>query len=293
MKNSKYFKFIKLTLVTTLCTFILIGCEEKEGNIQPNIIKENSNSESIDNTEIMNKEKKGSDIQFKKPNDEITRNAEEELIKIYSDTDKYEDHKVEFKAVISSDPGTNPNNKGTAFYCYPFGNEELLTYITSRKTLNLNKGDLVGVKGKLLGIINNNDTKTPFVFSYDTNKVENLSAPEVKTIEVNQEVDQDGYIVKVKKVEFKEEETIVYISVANNTDSKISFFSSSAMASQGINQLESKSTYREGEYDKVATDILPGVVEEGVVIFSKANADESLTIYLKGGRVDPFIFEVK
>lgn len=49
-------------------------------------------------------------------------------------------------------------------------------------------------------------------------------APTLKTINVNKEINQNGYVAKITKVEFAEKETRSYLSITNNTRENISLY---------------------------------------------------------------------
>ena len=122
-------------------------------------------------------------------------------------------------------------------------------------------------------------------------------APALKVIEMNQEINQHGYIMTLNRVELAESETRVYLKVQNDTSDEISFYRHSAVMTQGANQLETQSNYK-ADYPEILSDIMPGVISEGVVTFAPVDPEgENIKLNFKGAsddyslKFDLFTFE--
>lgn len=222
---------------------------------------------------------------------------------MYSNPEKFKKSNIEFVARIFLEPEIDGQN--TYFQCYAYNNDNLNTLVSVESVLDLEDGDIVLIKGKVKDKF---DTENAFgaemslaaIVADSVEKTDYASAfsPAIEVIDLNKEIDQHGYLMKVDKVEFSEDETRIYVTINNNTDSNISFYSFDAKVVQGSSQLKEVDTYDKG-YEEIESDILPGVIEKGVIVFAKSNPKEPLKIYLEGSSdnydldFEPFIFETE
>lgn len=81
-------------------------------------------------------------------------------------------------------------------------------------------------------------------------------APTISTIEVNETIDQHGFLVKVEKIEIAKPHTRVYLSVTNNSEDNISFYQHNVKLVLDGRQLDEEYFY-EADYPKLQSDLLP------------------------------------
>ncbi|WP_216830349.1 DUF4352 domain-containing protein [Alkalihalobacterium elongatum] len=108
-------------------------------------------------------------------------------------------------------------------------------------------------------------------------------SPTLHEVIVNQEQSQSGYSIEVEKVEFGEKDTRIYVSIKNESNDSISFWSHSAKVVQGGKQYDTEYNW-EANYSELQSDIRPGVVSEGILSFARLDfeSNKELTLYLDG-----------
>ena len=89
-------------------------------------------------------------------------------------------------------------------------------------------------------------------------------APAIKVIEVNQEINQHGYSMTLERVEIAETETRAYLKIKNDSSSNIYFYSFDSVITQGANQISQEDNW-EANYPEINSEILPGIVSEGML----------------------------
>lgn len=106
-------------------------------------------------------------------------------------------------------------------------------------------------------------------------------------------IDENGYVVKVSTIEFFKRYARIKIAVTNNTSEEISFYNSDAKAVQESRQFDEGAEVGVS-YQKVQTEILPGVTSEGYLVFDELNpALEEMTLFLEGTGGRKFKFDLK
>lgn len=275
-------KRIVCTLLIILTTTTFISCS---GNNESN--QDNSNNSAV----------------LEENNESII--PREEFNLVYSNPKKYKGKEVEFYGKIFTN--VEKDNDGTYMQMYTNedGSDNNVLVGINDPNLNVKSGDIVYVRGVVKG-----EEKGENAFGAEltlpvilASKVEITDygiayAPALKIIEVNQEQDQHGYKLTLKKVEIAENETRAYIKIENSSSNKISFYSFNSILTQGSNQIEQEDNW-EANYPEVSSEILPGIIQEGVVTFKKIDAQGGNFNIIFEGRSDdysldfkPFTFEV-
>lgn len=95
---------------------------------------------------------------------------------------------------------------------------------------------------------------------------QDVVSPALKTVEVNQSINQNDYIVTISKVEFAKNETRVYVKVENNGSDEFSIYRHSTALIQSSQQFEPTYNY-DSDYPEVQRDLKPGVISEGILTF--------------------------
>ncbi|KNF07837.1 hypothetical protein CLPU_11c00050 [Gottschalkia purinilytica] len=229
--------------------------------------------------------------------------TQQEFSKMYSSPDKYKDYEVDFYAKILFEP--EKDDDGTYIQCYAYDNDNYNTLVGIEGDLDIKEGDIVHIKGVVKGAQEGENMMgatitAPVIMANNIDKSDYATAfaPAVKTKEVNQEQNQHGYVLKVNKVEFAENETRIHVTVTNNTKDKINFYSFNAKATQGSTQIKEKDNF-DAKYKEIESEIMPGITEEGIVLFEKADKDQPLKLYFEGSSENydldfqPFVFDVQ
>ena len=105
----------------------------------------------------------------------------------------------------------------------------------------------------------------------------------IKTVTVDDSQSQHGVTLTLEKVEYAESETRVFLTFANDSKDKASFYSFSAKAVQGSKQYseDTSSSFMNG-YPQIESDLLPKTRSSGVVVFPEMDPDKTTR----------FVFEV-
>ncbi|WP_161830882.1 DUF4352 domain-containing protein [Turicibacter sp. TS3] len=212
----------------------------------------------------------------------------EEFQQIYTNTKDYKGRRVEFYGKVFTEPSRDKNGTYLQVFILDGGNDGNTLVSIDDPNLEVSIDDIVRVTGvigdevegeNLLGV-----TMTmPGVAATQVEKVDYATAfaPSMKTVELNQELNQNGYKMTLERVEFAKSETRAYLKIENESSTNIQFYPYNSMVQQGNKQYDYEENW-EAQYEQISDDILPGVVSEGVVTFP--------AIDLNGGDVR-FVFE--
>lgn len=231
--------------------------------------------------------------------------TKEEFQQMYSDPDKFKGKAVDFYAKIFTDP--EKDDKGTYIQAWlnpKDSSNNVLIRIADSK-LDVKRDDIIHVVGTVEKKFEGKNAfgatiTAPVITASKIEKTDYTTAfdPALKTVTLDKEINQNGYVIKISKVEFSKEETRVYLSVTNNAKEKFSFYKYEANAVQGSKQLKLKDNYQEKLPD-IKTEILPGVKEEGVLSFEPMDINgDNVKIILEGSsqnyeiKIEPYSFDV-
>jgi hypothetical protein len=228
--------------------------------------------------------------------------SEDEFAQLYSDSSKFEGRKVDFYARIFTQ--ILRDDKGSYFQAYANDDHTKKTIIGLYDTqLSVENGDIIGVSGivgKCEGEKYFDATLTvPSILASEIEKSDYSPAfaPAIKTIQVNKEINQNGYLLQLNKIEVAKEETRLFISINNTTKDQVSFFSLNTNITQGNKEIKKLINLNE-KVPEIDSNILPGVAQSGVLIFDPIQVDgENLKVIFEGGSYNrdvhftPFTFD--
>lgn len=229
--------------------------------------------------------------------------SEVEFVQLYSNSSKFEGRRVDFYARIFAEP--EKDDKGTYLQAYANDDHSKKTIIgINDPELTIKNGDIIHVTGAV-GKIEGKKSfgaalKAPSIVASEIEKSDYSPAfaPAIKTIQVNKEINQNGYIIKLNKIEVAANETRLFININNTTKDKVRFYSLKANITKGNKQIKKISNPNE-EVPEIDSDILTGVSQKGVLIFEPIQIDgENLKITFEGGsnnkdlNFTPFTFDV-
>lgn len=224
--------------------------------------------------------------------------TKDEFVQLYSDSSKFKNRSVDFYAKIFMAP--EKDDKGTYMQAYANNDNSKNTIIRiADPKLDVKDEDIIHVVGTVGKAFEGKngfgaDLNLP---SIDASKIEKADyatafAPSIKTIQIDKEINQHGYVLKLNKVEVAEKETRLYININNTTKEKVTFYSFNTNIIQDSKQFKELSNYDE-VVPEIDSDILPGVIQDGVLIFDPVQADgENLKIMFEG-RSDNYELEFK
>jgi hypothetical protein len=123
-------------------------------------------------------------------------------------------------------------------------------------------------------------------------------SPTIKTIDVDNTVEQHGIKVTLEKIELAKEETRVYIKVKNDSEDNASIWTHTAKLVQSSKQYEEEYNF-DADYPELQSELLPEIETEGVITFNAISEEETIKFVIEGTSDDysldfePFVFEVE
>lgn len=237
-------------------------------------------------------------------NKQAKKLTEEEFLQMYSDVEKFRGDNVEFFARIFITP--EKDDKATYFQCFAKNDNNKNTMVCIKDPkLDVKEGDIVHVVGtvkKKFEGTNGFGAKigAPMILASKVEKTDFATAfaKAIKTINVNKEINQNGYVMKLNKVEISKEETRAYVTINNKSQNNISFYHFNSKLVQGNKQIKTKDNF-DAKYPEIKDELLPGVKEEGIVLFDKVDVNcGNLKLYLEGStdnydmQLKPFEYDI-
>ena len=229
--------------------------------------------------------------------------SNEEFVKMYSDPAKYKGDKVDFYARVFTEP--EKDDEGTYLQVYAEDNSDRNTLVgINDPDLKVKNDDIIHVVGTVKDVFEGENLMggtivAPLIEaeSIEITDYATAFAPALKTIEVNKEIDQHGYLLKLQKIELAENETRLYVNITNNSDDEISFYTFNSKVVIDNKQYEENSELSYN-YPEIQSEILPGVSTEGIIVFDSFPESATIKVFLEGYSDNydldftPFEFEV-
>ena len=229
----------------------------------------------------------------------------EEFVKMISNPDKYKGEKVDFYAKIFVEPERDDEGTYIQAFADPKNSDQNVIIGVPDPKLDVKNQDIIHVVGTVKESFEGENAlggtvTAPVIIADKVEKTDYVTAfsPPLKTIEVNKEINQHGYIVKLNKVEIAEDETRAYVSIINKSNEKVYFWDHNAKLLIGNAQHEKADNFEAG-YPEVPSDILPNTTVEVIVPFPAIDANEKIVkFYFEGGsdnyniQINPFQFDV-
>lgn len=228
--------------------------------------------------------------------------TKDEFVQLYSNSSKFEGRRVDFFARVFVEP--EKDDKGTYLQAYANDDHSKITIIAINDTqLGVKNGDIINVTGTVGKVAGKKAVgaalKAPSILASEIEPYQYAPAfrPAIMTIGVNKEINQNGYILKLNKVEVAEKETRIFININNTSKNKVRFYSSKTNITQGNKQFKELINLNE-KVPQIDSDILPGVAQDGVLILDPVQADgENFKVIFEGGsdnydlHFTPFTFD--
>ncbi|KMY49580.1 hypothetical protein [Peribacillus loiseleuriae] len=227
--------------------------------------------------------------------------TKEEFTKMLSDPKKYKGSKVDYYGRVFTEP--EKDDDGTYLQVFAEDNSDKNTIVAILDpSLDVKTDDIVHITGTIKDIFEGENLMggkvTAPAIQADKIEVSDYAtafAPAIKTIEINKEIDQHGYLLKLDKVEIAEKETRAYVTITNNSNDSISFYTFNTKLVIDGKQYEENNEFN---YPDIQSDILPGVTTEGIIAYPTIPESGTLKVFMEGSSnnyevdIKPFEFEV-
>jgi len=228
----------------------------------------------------------------------------DEIDKVYVNPNEYKDSKIELYGKVFQ---MKSNNGKTILQVWgdPKNSEKNTVIEIAKKDLNVKTEDIVHIVGTVKGELKGENAfggkvSALSVLASEVEKSDYATAfsPAIKTIEVNQNQQQNNLFFEISKIEIAKEETRVFLKITNNTQETASFYSFNSKLIQGSKQFDEKENY-EAKYPEVQSEILPGVTTEGIITFENVDMNNgNIKISLEGSNenydleFNPYVFDI-
>ncbi|AEH48646.1 hypothetical protein [Parageobacillus thermoglucosidasius] len=230
--------------------------------------------------------------------------SKEEFAKMISNPDKYKGAKVDFYAKIFVEPEKDDDGIYIQAFADPKNSEQNVIVVADPKT-NVKNEDIIHVIGTVRKSFEGENAlggkvTAPIIDAEKVEKTDYVTAfsKPIKTIDVNKEINQHGYIVKLNKVEIAEDETRAYVTISNQSNAKINFWGYNAKLLVGNTQHDRADNFEAG-YPEIPSDILPKTNVEAIIPFPAVDPNEKvIKFYFEGSsdnydiEINPFQFEI-
>lgn len=138
---------------------------------------------------------------------------------------------------------------------------------------DISEDDYVYVEGRILGKVEGENAFGGKVTAMKINATKmkkmsymDLIVPTRLSVDVNQTKTQKGYSLTVKKVEFADTETRIYVKAENNGKSSFNIYTYSAKVKQGKKQYEQKDNY-DADYKSLSSELMQDAEDDGIILF--------------------------
>ncbi|WP_080831889.1 DUF308 domain-containing protein [Cohnella massiliensis] len=231
--------------------------------------------------------------------------TEQQFVQLYTDAKPFKGYQVDFYGRVFQAP--EKTEKYQSFQVYAQDDDSKNTIVRlDDMAVDIQKGDILHIVGEVHDMFQGKNAfgailKLPAIIAKKVEKTDYATAfaPAFKTIEVNQEQNQNGYVMSVTNVELAKQETRVHLKVRNESADTIDFHTYSSTLIQGDKQYERISNFH-ANYPEINSDnIRPSVTTEGVIVFPSVDPNgDNFTVTFEGSsdnwevRIEPFTFEI-
>jgi len=216
---------------------------------------------------------------------------------VTSNPDGFKGRAVMLTGKIFAEPEYDQSGVGFQMWSDPQKSEGNTIVWLPDPAIELHTEDYVRVSGVISGSFTGEnmmggEVQAATIQAEAVEKVGALAAapPAIETVDVNKAATQYGITVKVRKVEFAETETRVFVTFINQSSSKASIYAYSAKAVQG-GRTYSPDMGLQG-YPEPESELPRGTRTSGVVVF-KAMKSEKTTRFIFEGYSDDWTKTLK
>ncbi|NME07360.1 hypothetical protein [Psychrobacillus sp. BL-248-WT-3] len=267
----------KFLLIPIVFTFILLGACSSEDDTKP-AKDTNTSSKTIE---------------------------ENDIAKLYTTPKEFKGYNYNFVGQVFTTP--EKDNKGVYLQVYADSKNYEYNTLVSYEDPNFKvaDGDYVKVSGVIEDEFEGENMLGGVVTapvmratSLEVLSYEEAVAPAISSLNTGDTIDQNGFVVQVEKIEFAEPHTRLFVTVTNNTNDNISFYSHSIKLISNGTQYEEETDY-DADFPDLQSDILPGITTSGVITFPSMDSSiTELQVHAEGYSdnydvdIKPFVFTI-
>ncbi len=203
---------------------------------------------------------------------------------LVSDPKAHEGAQVDITGQIFTAPEIVEGDTAFQMYADPENLEWNTAVLVKGSGTDLGTDDYVRVVGTVAGEMEGENamggTVTAVMVSADeVDVVSGVEAvdPTEETVEVGRTLTDQDFSVELKKIEFGEETTRVYVAAYNGTGTGASFYDFDAKILQGSSQFDQETTF-DYEVEAPQSDLNAGVRTDGVITFGRADPSQPLQV---------------
>lgn len=225
--------------------------------------------------------------------------------RLWSNPESYKGAAVDITGKVFVEPERDDRTISLQIYVDPRNLEWNTIVLYGAPELEVRNGDFIHLTGTVQGEFRGEnpfgaELVVPVIIAHSLKVVSAVEviAPTKFTVDVDQTLEQHSIALTVEKIEFTDSETRVFVKLQNNSQSTARFYTFDAKAVQGERQFETTFNY-DVEYPEVQSEILPGIVSEGIVLFKPLSYETgSCKLYFEVSSDDygldfkAFVFEV-
>lgn len=272
-----------------LTLLVVISLSACGGTMEESDVSENKTDETEHKTAV--------------PSDEPLSDVE--FMQMYSDPKAFVGRYVEFYAQIFTPVEKDQQATYLQAYADPVNYDLNTVIFIEDPTLDVKQDDYIFVSGVVYDEFKGANAfgaeiTAPAIKAENIKKSNYIEAvsPPIQTVEVNEKIDQSGFVVQVNKLEIAENETRLYVTITNESNTNINVYTYSAKLIQNGKQLEYEPNF-DADYPEPQSELLPGVISEGILAFPPIDPDhKQLSFVLDGSsddwetNIDPFQFDI-
>lgn len=206
-------------------------------------------------------------------NDVVVPMKGDEIKTLFTSPEKFKGHCVEIIGKVFTAPEYTDDIVAVQMWTDIEKSENNVIVYIPDKDFKVNQDDFLKVTGIVGDVFKGENAFGTTVSSptinatnYEVLSYSDAVSPTLKSVEVNQTQEQNGYSVMVQKVEFAANETRIFIKVVNNGSDNFNLYSFNTKITQDGKQYEEQDNW-EADYPKVQTGLLVGNTTEGIITF--------------------------
>lgn len=239
------------------------------------------------------------------PDKQKTAFTQENIDILISNPKKYKGSGIEFIGRVFVEPERDEKGTYLQIFADPTNMTNTIIVGILDPNLDVKTDNYVKVTGTVIDEMKGTNAfgaelNAPVVEAEKIEIIDYITAvsPTIKTINVDNTVEQHGIKVTLEKIELAKEETRVYIKVKNDSEDNASIWTHTAKLVQGSKQYEEEYNF-DADYPELQSELLPEIETEGVITFNAISQEEAIKFVIEGVSDDysldfePFVFEIE
>lgn len=195
-----------------------------------------------------------------------------EIKSMFSSPDNYKNKSIKITGKIFTEPQKDDTHWALQLWHNPKEfSESFIVYIDSTEE-SFKEGEYLEIQGVVGGAFEGENLMggkitAPIINAANIKKstYKDIMSPTIRKYDVNKYEQQHKVKISIRKIEFSEDETRLYVEIENKSKSKFNLYSYETTAIIGSNQYSVKNNF-ESDYKELETSIEPGVKDNGVIV---------------------------